>query len=433
MRAACTDSVLFSSNGWGASAVDALSTAIVMEEGAIVETILDFISTIDFTKTSTGSVSLFETTIRYLGGMISGYDLLKGPFAHLAYKNDKIDGLIVQSIRLAETLRFAFNTPTGIPYNALFISDQTPANDGLHNGLATIGSLVLEWTRLSDITGNTLYTNLTQKAESYLLDPQPHGAQPFPGLLVSNVNTNTGLFINGSVNWGSGSDSFYEYLIKMFVYDPIRFYRYRDRWISAAESAMAHLALHPYTKPNITYLASFEDNYVNTGSTHLDCFAGGNFILGGLVLRTQRYIEFGISLIEGCQNLYKSTVTGLSPDSFIWDGPSVSAEQQQFWEEHGFKISDAAYSLRPEHLESLYYAYRVTGDRKYQDWSWEIFKAINATTRTYTGFSMISDVNNPGSFRKGDTQDSYFLAETLKYAYIIHSAVRLYELISMIV
>lgn len=58
-------------NGWGASAVDALSTALVMQIPEIVDTILEFIPTINFDKTDT-EVSLFETTIRYIGGMLSG-------------------------------------------------------------------------------------------------------------------------------------------------------------------------------------------------------------------------------------------------------------------------------------------------------------------------------------------------------------------------
>jgi hypothetical protein len=58
-------------NGWGASAVDAFSTACVMQIPDIVNTILEFIPTIDFDKAS-GHVSLFETTIRYIGGMLSG-------------------------------------------------------------------------------------------------------------------------------------------------------------------------------------------------------------------------------------------------------------------------------------------------------------------------------------------------------------------------
>lgn len=72
-----------SRNGWGASAVDALSTALIMELPEVVDQIVDHIATIDYSKTNT-TVSLFETTIRYLGGMLSGYDLLTGPLSCLA-------------------------------------------------------------------------------------------------------------------------------------------------------------------------------------------------------------------------------------------------------------------------------------------------------------------------------------------------------------
>ncbi len=63
--------------------MDAFSTALVMQIPAIVNEILQYIPTIDFSKTSE-QVSLFETTIRYVAGMLSGYDLLKGPLANLA-------------------------------------------------------------------------------------------------------------------------------------------------------------------------------------------------------------------------------------------------------------------------------------------------------------------------------------------------------------
>lgn len=58
-------------NGWGASAVDAFSTALVMEDWEVVNQILAFVPTINFDQ-AIGDVSLFETTIRYLGGLLSG-------------------------------------------------------------------------------------------------------------------------------------------------------------------------------------------------------------------------------------------------------------------------------------------------------------------------------------------------------------------------
>lgn len=63
--------------------MDALTTALVMGQKDIVNQIISYIPKIDYTKTDT-EVSLFETTIRYLGGMLSGYDFLTGPLADLA-------------------------------------------------------------------------------------------------------------------------------------------------------------------------------------------------------------------------------------------------------------------------------------------------------------------------------------------------------------
>ena len=42
-----------------------------MENWAVVDQILDFVPTIDFDNTD-DDISLFETTIRYLGGLVSG-------------------------------------------------------------------------------------------------------------------------------------------------------------------------------------------------------------------------------------------------------------------------------------------------------------------------------------------------------------------------
>ena len=55
----------------------------MMQIEPVVDDILDFIPTVDFTSTE-DAVSLFETTIRYLAGLLSAYDLLRGPLANLA-------------------------------------------------------------------------------------------------------------------------------------------------------------------------------------------------------------------------------------------------------------------------------------------------------------------------------------------------------------
>ena len=151
----------------------------------------------------------------------------------------------MQAVSLADNLKFAFDTPTGIPSNNLFFTNKT-TDGSTDNGLATIGSLVLEWTHLSDLTGDDEYATLSQKGESYLLNPQPASGEPFPGLLGDDVNITTGLFLDSSGGWVGGSDSFYEYLIKMYIYDPSRFETYKDRYISLLK-IFYHLMEPPYS------------------------------------------------------------------------------------------------------------------------------------------------------------------------------------------
>ena len=405
-----------SRNGWGASAADALSTAILMRKADVVNQILDHIAKVDYTKTGS-TVSLFETTIRYLAGMLSGYDLLKGPMAHLVEDSRKVDMLLTQSKTLADALKFAFDTPSGAPHNDLNFAGRKFEGEST-NSLAAMGTLVLEWTRLSDLTGDPEYARLSQKAQEYLLHPQPATSEPFPGLVGSTIDLTTGNFTDASVNWNGGDDSFYEYLIKLYVYDPARFSLYKDRWVAAAKSTKAHLASHPSSRPDLTFLSSYNQGSYDLSSGHLTCFDGGSFLLGGTVLDNQEFIDFGLDLVRGCHATYDQTATKIGPESFSWEEKKVPAEQKDFYERAGFYITTGSYILRPEVMESFYYAYRVTGDQQYRDWVWDAFVAINATCRTETGFAGISNVNEQNGGKKQDNQESFLFAEVMKYAYL---------------
>ena len=197
----------------------------------------------------------------------TGYDLLKGPLANLAKNTTAVDAILSQAQRLGNNLAFAFNTPTGIPSNNLYYN---PARtDGsTTNGLATTRTLVMEWTRLGDLTGNKTFGDLAQKGESYLNNPQPASSEPWPGLVGMNINIDTGLFEDAFGGWVGGADSYYEYLIKMYVYDTTRFASYRDRWIKAADSSIAHLVSHPSTRPDLTFLSVYNGKKLIYESQH---------------------------------------------------------------------------------------------------------------------------------------------------------------------
>ncbi|KAF2724990.1 glycoside hydrolase family 47 protein [Polychaeton citri CBS 116435] len=410
-----------SRNGWGASAFDAIDTAIIMDKPDIVNIILDYIPTVDFSVSKDDElVSLFETTIRYLGGMLSAYDLLRGPYSDFSLDHpENVEKLLEQSQNLANYLSYAFDTPSGVPANNLDFGNRSTDGSST-NGLATIGTLVLEWQRLSDLTGNSTYGELAQKGESYLLNPQPSWAEPWPGLVGTNVDIDTGEFVDAIGGWNGGDDSFYEYLIKMYVYDSDRYSNYRDRWIVAADSTIENLASHPSSRPDLTFLANYENQTLIESQGHLTCFDSGAYILAGLVLDVQKYIDFGLELIHGCEATYNETLTGIGPEGWGWNNSEVPADQQAFFDRAGFYITDGHYLLRPEVVESFYYAYRVTGNRIYQDWSFNAFQNIVKYTRAGSGYAELVDVNAPNGGGHDNFQDSFWFAEVLKYTYIIH-------------
>ena len=111
----------------------------------------------------------------------------------------------------------------------------------------------------------------------------------------------------------------------------------------------------------MTFLASYINTTFVNSSQHLTCFDGGNFLLGGSVLNRQDYIDFGLALVNGCHDLYNSTLTRIGPETFSWNTTGVDSINEAFYNANGFYITDAIYDLRPEVIESFYYAYRITG------------------------------------------------------------------------
>ena len=152
-----------------------------------------------------------------------------------------------------------------------------------------------------------------------------------------------------------------------------------------------------------------------------------------MVLKEQKYIDFGLALVNGCEDTYASTLTGIGPEVFQWvtdDTPANSTtnpppppDQLAFYEKAGFYITDGNYILRPEVIESFYYAYRATGDQTYRDYAWNGFLAINSTCRVGSGLAELLNVNAPAGGGFNDFQDSFLFAEVMKYSYLIHAPV----------
>lgn len=138
------------------------------------------------------------------------------------------------------------------------------------------------------------------------------------------------------------------------------------------------------------------------------------------------------ALIQSSITTQSSPVPGVAHTTFDCGGKKsggvisnskvadTSSSSDKFYKDKGFKITNAQYNLRPEVLESYYYAYRATGNPVYQEWAWDAFNAINTHARLESGFNALGNVNAVGADNKmGNAQESYFFAETLKYAFLI--------------
>jgi len=114
--------------------------------------------------------------------------------------------------------------------------------------------------------------------------------------------------------------------------------------------------------------------------------------------------------------------TGIGPEVFAYissdgdftGGSPPNADQLAFFNKHGYYITVSDYILRPEVLESNFYAYRVTGDSKYLDRAASAINSFNQFLQTPTGFAGLNDVNDVKSTKIDDTE-SFWFAEVLKY------------------
>jgi mannosyl-oligosaccharide alpha-1,2-mannosidase len=75
---------------------------------------------------------------------------------------------------------------------------------------------------------------------------------------------------------------------------------------------------------------------------------------------------------------------------------------------------------RPEAIESVFIMYRITGDKTLQDAAWRMFRSIEKLSRTDIAHAGIVDVRTINT-AKFDKMESFWLAETLKYFYLIFS------------
>ncbi|KAJ7022347.1 glycoside hydrolase [Mycena alexandri] len=425
---------LGSGGGIGYTVVDALDTMLLMGLDAEYERAKKWVEE-KLTFDRNGYFSTFETTIRVLGGLLSAH-YLTGDKLYLQHAAD-----------LGDRMLGVFDTPSGLPVGSVNLGVRSRAGGGGSFSVAEATTLQLEFRYLAEVTGRAAFWHKAEKVMQAV-----NKARLPSGLAPIDLDGN-GQFVRSRIGMGSNGDSYYEYLLKQYLQtnrtEPVYLQMYTD----AMQGVHDYMVWKTPTD-RLTYIAELQplpgkDDWKATDAwvaqpkqEHLACFLAGSLMLGATTAHLrdpaqaasvpprmselsaigQRDWDTGVAFLEACMDTHK-TATGLSPEGVHFRTPA-DPKGKHDWYIKGSKKSttppyDARYMLRPEISESVFLAYRLTGDPRYRAYAWDIFSAIEHHCRLPEGgYATVLDVDElPVTYL--DKQETFFLSETLKYLFLI--------------
>ncbi|KAK6059412.1 glycosyl hydrolase family 47 [Cooperia oncophora] len=345
---------------WGSfslSLVDALDTLIVMGNTTEFRRAVDLVLKNVRTDANV-NVSVFETNIRIVGGLVSAH-MLSG----------RVEGMVLEDgwpcsgplLRLAEAMAArllpAFNTETGMPYGTVNLKYGVPKSETPITCTAGVGTFIVEFGALSRLTGDPQFERVALKALESLWRTRSS-----LGLVGNHINVRTGQWTATDTGIGAGVDSYFEYLVKG-----------------------ALLLQRPALMEQFHEYASAINRYVRKG----DWFMWVTMTKGAVSLPVfhDSAVRFSTRVLQR------------------WLAIQNSAAEKR-----------AAFPLRPEIAESLMYLYRATEDPQFLEIAAQLVDAIEHSAKTPCGYATINNVNDHSI---EDRMESFFLAETTKYLYLI--------------
>jgi mannosidase alpha-like ER degradation enhancer 2 len=317
------------------------------------------------------SVKNFEITIRLLGGLLSSHQLTGD------------SRLLALAEEIGRRLLPAFASPTGMPY--VNVNLRTGKASGAKSNPAEIGTLLLEFGTLAKLTGKPVYYDKAKTALVALYDRRSK-----LGLVGEEIDVETGAWTSRQSHVGGGIDSYYEYLLKC-----ARLFEdgeCRTMWNDAVLALDGRLA--DDSKKGLWYgqvdMETGRRTATEFGALH--AFLPAVLALSGDLARARR-------LEESCYRMW--TLHGIEPE--VLDYRTMT-------------VLHPGYELRPEIIESAYTLHRLTKDPRYLEMGKTFFDSLVAYCRTPRGYTTLKSVVTK---EKGDLMPSYFLAETLKYLYLL--------------
>ncbi|GFN81159.1 alpha-1,2-mannosidase [Plakobranchus ocellatus] len=332
-------------------------------------------------------VSVFETNIRILGGLLGGH------VAAVYFKKRKLgmlwyhDELLTMAKEVGDRLLPAFNTSTGIPYARVnLLHGITPkiVNSNRDTCTSCAGTMILEFAALSRLTGIAVYEEKSRKAMDYLWG-QRHRSNNLMGTVL---NVHNGDWIRRESGVGAGIDSYYEYVLKTYVL--LGDDTYLARFNKHYDGVMRYISQGPLlVDVHMHKPTSAARNFMDA----LLAFWPGLQVLVG---------DIGPA-VETHEMLYQVVKRhNFLPEAFTTD----------------FRVHWGQHPLRPEFVESTYFLYKATGDPYYLSVGKKVLENLEEHARVTCGFAAIKDIKR-GTHE--DQMDSFVLAETFKYLYLLFS------------
>ena len=289
---------------------------------------------------------------------------------------------------LADALLPAFDTPTGIPRSTIVLGSGHVSSAGWTGGssiLAELGTLQVEFRRLAKATQNNMYARKVEQVIERL-----DALHPSNGLYPIYISADSGQAGSSQVTFGALGDSFYEYLIKVWIQGGKSEPMYRRMYDTAMRGLTDHL-LKKSRPSELLYVADYDGGSTIDKMDHLACFVPGMLALGAFTSagtageqHAATDLKNAKALMYTCWQMYDRMRTGISPEFVEFPGG------------RDLQASDRApfYILRPEAAESLFILHQLTGNPIYREWGWKMFQAIDRYCKLEYGYGAHPDVRD---------------------------------------
>ena len=371
---------------WGSyslTLIDALDTLAVMGNHTEFRRVYHLLAESKNNFDANINVSVFETNIRIVGGLLSAHLLAKRCGVNVEPGWPCNGPLLRLAEDVATRLLPAFDTDTGMPYGTVNLRHGVPIGETPITCTAGVGTYIVEFGSLSRLTGNAIFEETAMRAIKALWH-----AKSSIGLVGNHIDVQTGKWTATDAGIGAGVDSYFEYLVK------------------AASLLQRPELMHIFKESR-----SAIEHYLN----HDDWYFWVNMKQGGVTMPVFQSLE---AFWPGILSLVGDTKSAMK---------SIH-NYHQVWKQYGFlpefyNVAQGAvaskregYPLRPELVESAMYLYRATKDPFLLTVGEDMLKSIEHSARTSCGYATVKDVRDHAL---EDRMESFFLAETTKYLYLL--------------